>query len=444
MARFQSKVCSIIVAVAMLVFVLPISVVYAQTKTLSDAILKTNMATSVESNGKLNLTFKAEGLSEQDQQDFGFISEILNNLQLSFNGKSSGNSNGTISRQYVKMSANVGGSPYSGELWSDMNLTGETPVVKGIVKSPQLFEMILGPEYMNKYMLLDFQQIKNMPEMQAELGSMDFGKMMSENKELQQLILTLIGKYSSQLNTNYNLISNNGNVYKVKIDDAKFKDIIREVVNLTAKNKEVQNIIRDLVLTEMKNSGASTEEISNTEVEMGQMFTTLESQEFIDEFNQIMDKLVDVKILGDKGIDITFTLDENGYVISTKGDIEFVADMAKLDKVFGESASTAAAASESIPAGIYTAGINFEINNSNINGQVNIVLPTYTSANSFSIMELIDGPQPQSQSQPEILTHTVTGGQLPKTSTHLYDLLLIGTALTLVGSLGWKNRKRYE
>ena len=32
--------------------------------------MKTNMATSMESNGKLNLTFKAEGLSKQDQQDF--------------------------------------------------------------------------------------------------------------------------------------------------------------------------------------------------------------------------------------------------------------------------------------------------------------------------------------------------------------------------------------
>ncbi len=76
-----------------------------------------------------------------------------------------------------------------------------------------------------------------------------------------------------------------------------------------------------------------------TKVDMNQMFTTLESQEFLDEFNQIMDKLKDVKILGNKGIDITYTLDENGYVISTKGDIELVVDMAKLDKAFGESAS---------------------------------------------------------------------------------------------------------
>lgn len=39
---------------------------------------------------------------------------------------------------------------------------------------------------------------------------------------------------------------------------------------------------------------------------------------------------------------------------------------------------------------------------------------------------------------------TVTGGVLPKTSTHLYELLLIGAILTLVGALGWRKRKSYE
>jgi hypothetical protein len=49
------------------------------------------------------------------------------------------------------------------------------------------------------------------------------------------------------------------------------------------------------------------------------------------------------------------------------------------------------------------------------------------------------------------VTRTVTGGQLPKTSTSsstpstlFYDLLLLGTTLTLFGATGWRNRKRYE
>lgn len=40
-----------------------------------------------------------------------------------------------------------------------------------------------------------------------------------------------------------------------------------------------------------------------------------------------------------------------------------------------------------------------------------------------------------------IVTHTITGGALPKTSTPLYELLLIGTILTIIGVLGWRKRK---
>jgi uncharacterized repeat protein (TIGR01451 family)/LPXTG-motif cell wall-anchored protein len=46
--------------------------------------------------------------------------------------------------------------------------------------------------------------------------------------------------------------------------------------------------------------------------------------------------------------------------------------------------------------------------------------------------------------QPAIVTQTVNGGQLPKTSTSLYELLFIGVALILVGAVLLKNRKRYE
>ncbi|HBP64702.1 MAG TPA: hypothetical protein DD730_10590, partial [Desulfosporosinus sp.] len=43
----------------------------------------------------------------------------------------------------------------------------------------------------------------------------------------------------------------------------------------------------------------------------------------------------------------------------------------------------------------------------------------------------------------KIVTTTVQGGQLPKTSTPLYDLLLLGAVLSLTGVVGWRNRKRF-
>jgi len=38
---------------------------------------------------------------------------------------------------------------------------------------------------------------------------------------------------------------------------------------------------------------------------------------------------------------------------------------------------------------------------------------------------------------------TVTGGQLPETSTPLFELLFLGATLTLIGAVGWRSRKRF-
>jgi len=43
-----------------------------------------------------------------------------------------------------------------------------------------------------------------------------------------------------------------------------------------------------------------------------------------------------------------------------------------------------------------------------------------------------------------VVTKTVTGGQLPKTSANLYELLFGGAALLLIGALVWRSRKRFE
>jgi len=391
MTRIKSRIGSFIVIVAMLAVVLPTSIVSAQTtpaRTLSDALLKTSMAKSMESQGKLNVKLEAEGLSKVDQQQYTEVSKFLNDLQVVFDAKQSEKSNGKVSTQYVKTTANVSGFNFKGELWNEKNLKGKKPAAKTIVKSPQLFKMILPPEYTNKYMVLNSKQTKKMPKMQGKLNSMHCGKFISGNRELQKLILTITEKYSSQLNLKYSSITKDGNVYKVKIDDATFKDIIRKVVNLTAENEDVQKLIKDYMLTEMKNNGASNLEINSAKAQMEIMFTKLQSQKFLDVFNNNMDKLEDIKILGDKGIEITYTIDKKGYVVSTKGHVEIFADLEKLEKAFGESPS------DNIHSGTSTANIHFEVNNKNINKKVKIAMPKLTSKNSFNYSMLSNKLQP--------------------------------------------------
>ena len=42
------------------------------------------------------------------------------------------------------------------------------------------------------------------------------------------------------------------------------------------------------------------------------------------------------------------------------------------------------------------------------------------------------------------VTSTITGGQLPNTSSPLYELLLVGAAFILFGSIGWSTRRRVK
>ena len=43
---------------------------------------------------------------------------------------------------------------------------------------------------------------------------------------------------------------------------------------------------------------------------------------------------------------------------------------------------------------------------------------------------------------PAATTTTVTGGQIPKTATPWYNVLLVGVALMLIGSVGWITIKK--
>lgn len=43
-----------------------------------------------------------------------------------------------------------------------------------------------------------------------------------------------------------------------------------------------------------------------------------------------------------------------------------------------------------------------------------------------------------------VVTAIVKDANIPDTGTHLYEVLLIGVALMLLGAVGWRRRKRYE
>ena len=70
-----------------------------------------------------------------------------------------------------------------------------------------------------------------------------------------------------------------------------------------------------------------------------------------------------------------------------------------------------------------------------------IAIPPIISNNGGGTIPIVTTP---AVVEGNVVTTTITGGQLPKTSTHLYELLLLGTILTVCGAIGLKTRKSYE
>ena len=99
-----------------------------------------------------------------------------------------------------------------------------------------------------------------------------------------------------------------------------------------------------------------------------------------------MDSIENLKILGDNGIKIRYTVNDDGYIINEKGNAEFVIDLPSIIKLAG---SSAAVSSPSDPTGIYTIGISFNTDMTNINEKVDIVLPIVNSTNSFNYTDIL-------------------------------------------------------
>jgi hypothetical protein len=99
--------------------------------------------------------------------------------------------------------------------------------------------------------------------------------------------------------------------------------------------------------------------------------------------NKALDSIENLKILGDNGITIKYTVNTDGYIINEKGNAEFVVDLPSIIKLSGSTSSP------SDPTGIYTIGISFNTDITNINGDVDVVMPKVNSTNSFNYFDMM-------------------------------------------------------
>ncbi|MBU3191553.1 hypothetical protein K9O30_01300 [Clostridium bowmanii] len=367
---------------------------------LMNAFGKSQEITSMQSQTDISVKVSGSKMSEQEQQMMSTMLPMINGANISVSTKINQNKEKTIGKMQsdISLKSDQLPEPISMSVWADTDMSGDVPVVNEVVKMPQLMTAQFPKKLQGKeYMVMNLSDMTSAPGMVQP----NYKKLISFSKEFQPKFLDFIAKYSKQFNPTTDYIKNvasqnflednimkSADVYQVKLTDKSFKDLMHYTLNNLAGNADAMTFVKDYMLaissiydvTDAKNK-TNKDEINkafdNLTTELPQQLATL---------NKALDAIEGIKILGDNGITINYTVNDDGYVIKEKGNAEFVVDLPSIIKLAG---NTSVPSTSSDPTGVYTIGVSFNTDMTNINGDVKVVFPKVDSTNSFNFTDVM-------------------------------------------------------
>lgn len=365
---------------------------------LLKATLNQNNINSMESDSTIGINASVKDLPKEEQQQADKIIPIINNSKMTFDIKMNGNSNKTLSNVQEDINIQVAGMNIQTTAWVSLDMTGSQPKIKEIVKIPEAAAPYLPPKFAGKqYMVMDPIAVnsKVMPGANNITGLMDF------SKNFQPQFQSFMEKYLENWNPGFKFIDYKGlmrvnnkdgikyaQTYQLKLNDMTFKSLLNYTATDAVQNKEFISFMKQFMLSCVDLSGVPNKEQQKQDIE--KVFANMASnpQESMKQIKIFMDAIKDLKVIGDKGIDITYNICD-GYIIGETGIVDLQLDIHKFVEVMNKLSNTQGATTEDVK-GILGLGFNYSTQNYNINKDVKITIPQLTKENSFDYMELIN------------------------------------------------------
>ncbi len=407
----SKKVLGIIVVICLMAAMLSGCTAAAEGKALYDAMIKAQTIKSSQSEIQFALRLDASGLSEQEQMSFAQVKAMADGASMSINMKQHTNDDNTAVKMQMDLGVSFGGMIINDmSIWADMDLNGDKPKFIEIIKPPAMLTA-MEPSFAGKeYMVMDLGSAFAAQETDGQMAGANYADTIKLAKELQEKTLVFMGKYMAQYDPGFKFISYEGksevttpegivnaDIYGVKLDDKAAKKLLRYTVNNLANNKDVMEYAVEYI-DFMKKFAVSAPEGVDPAAEMDKAMAEFEIKkpEILAQFNEAMDQIENIQLVGDKGITLEYAIDENGYIVSQSGSMDFVIDVAKLDAMTGveDSAQTSSA--------IYTIGIDFSALIYDINKEMPIELPEVTPENSIDLNTMMQNSIPDQPAQEDL------------------------------------------
>lgn len=369
-------------------------------KEFFNKVAKSYNIKSSENESKVNISVDVTGLSEEDNIGLKDILPLLKNISIETKTKSVTN-NSSIAKTQIDMKVNVAGMEMPVSMWSDMDVTGDKPKNTTIIELPSILSNIMPELVGKKYLVTD-----NLNDGSIDMTGIDSKKIASMINSYAPILKEFIQKYLQQYNPPGDFIKDLGEkdittvdgkkakvkCYEVKITNDNIKEIVNYTVENLFNNEDAMKLFKDYMLSTIEMMDETDINAAKESIEI--MFEELKTtgmSEVMKNISDVMDVVAELKLLGDKGITIEYCTDENGYIISTKGTMQLVIDLAKFSPTFGVIAND----TDPQQNPIIKINIDFTSNTFNINGNVDIKFPEVNKENSIDLMELIMGMMSQ-------------------------------------------------
>ena len=375
---------------------------------LAKAFQKSQTMNSMQEKTDITVKVSGSNMSAQEQQMMDLTIPMINGTKISVLTKINQNKEKTVAKMQSDIDLQVGQipKPINMSVWVDVDTTKDVPVINEMFKIPQLMAAQLPKELQGKeYMVLNLADMTSAPGVPQP----DYKKLMSFSKDIQPKYLDFMVKYAKQFNPATDYIKHVGSdtifkdgkmqstdTYEIKLTDKSFKDLMHYTLNNLAENADAINFVQECMTSIMSVYDINDAAGKIGQDEMNKAFGDLKTELPVQlaSLDKALNSLDNIKILGDNGIKIRYTINKDGYIINKKGKAEFVVDLPSIMKLTGNSAE---ASNTSDLTGIYTISIDFNTDITNINEEVDVVFPKVNSANSFDyndIMKMVPTEEP--------------------------------------------------
>lgn len=369
--------------------------------TLLSALAKQTQITSCESKTNVAFSLTADGLKESEKQKFDQIASVLNGMKLEVNQKVKSNAQKTVTKAQADINLNMSGINTSASVWVDSDLTGEVPKLKEIFKFPSLLTMSMSSENRGKeYMVMDMADMMKSQDSAAFNNS--YRELLKYSTELSPKLINFLKDFAKNSNPGFSIVTSKGSqtidgqyisTYNLKLDDATFKKLLSYTVSNFVQSESSMNFVKDIFMNSIDMSGLSYMERMKAKGEVNKSFDKFKTElpEFLKSWDNIMTCLKDVKILGDKGIDISFGINSDGYIVNVSGTCDFVIN----PKAYKDAFETYSALEDpdyikedNEYEGIIGFTVNFNTVVTKINREVAVDIPVLTPENSYSFKDM--------------------------------------------------------